>query len=294
MHPTNILDGNMKNLPASGRVVVTGAAGYIGRAVVTALVDRGFDVVALVRPGGSTGVDDRAETVAADVLSPGFEPASVLDGAQAFIHLAWQDGFRHSAASHMLHLSDHFRLLSGVADAGVPRVSVLGTMHEIGYWEGPIDADTPARPRTLYGVAKNALRESLFLAVPETVELAWLRCYYIYGDDRRSNSIFTRLLEAVDRGEPTLPFTSGTNKYDFIHVSELAQQIAVASTTAGVRGVLNCSSGVPVSLAQRVESYIAENDLPIALDYGAFPDRPYDSPAVWGDATRIRELMAGA
>lgn len=274
--------------------MVTGAGGYIGRNVVTALVERGHEVTALVRPGGHADVDPRAEIVAADVLSSDFDPSAVLKDAQSFIHLAWQDGFRHAAASHMLFLSDHFRLLTAVAETGVARVSVLGTMHEIGYWEGAIDADTPANPRSLYGVAKNALRESLFLALPETVELAWLRCYYIYGDDRRSNSIFTRLLEAVDRGDPALPFTTGSNKYDFIHVEELAQQIAVASTTAGIRGVINCASGVPVTLAERVESYIAENGLPIALEYGAFPDRPYDSPAVWGDATRIREIMAAS
>lgn len=130
--------------------------------------------------------------------------------------------------------------------------------------------------------------------MPETTELAWLRCYYIYGDDRSNSSIFTRLLEAVDAGKPTMPFTTGRNEYDFIHVAELADQIAVASTTPGVTGVINCSSGVPVSLAARVEAFIAENDLPIRLEYGAFPDRPYDSPAVWGDASRIAQLMAAS
>ncbi len=47
-----------------------------------------------------------------------------------------------------------------------------------------------------------------------------------------------------------------------------------------------------MSLADRVEAYIRENDLDIALEYGAFPDRPYDSPGVWGDATKIRQILA--
>ena len=42
-----------------------------------------------------------------------------------------------------------------------------------------------------------------------------------------------------------------------------------------------------MSLADRVEAYIRENNLDITLEYGAFPDRPYDSPGVWGDATKI-------
>ncbi len=47
-----------------------------------------------------------------------------------------------------------------------------------------------------------------------------------------------------------------------------------------------------MTLAERVEGYIADNGLNIALDYGAFPDRPYDSPGVWGDATKIRAILA--
>ncbi len=274
-------------------MIVTGAAGYIGRHVVTALLDRGHRVVAVVRPGRGAEIDPRAQIHEADVLDPAFDVADLVDETtRAFVHLAWQDGFTHNAPSHMLMLSAHYRLLTRVAELGVPRLSVLGTMHEVGYWEGAIDAETPTNPRSLYGVAKDALRSALFLALPESVELAWLRCYYIYGDDRRNNSIFTRLLEAVERGDSTLPFTSGRNRYDFIDVRELADQIAVASTAPGVTGILNCSSGEPVSLADQVERFIADQGLPISLEYGAFPDRPYDSPAVWGDASRIRELMA--
>jgi nucleoside-diphosphate-sugar epimerase len=285
----------MSVLQPASIVVVTGAAGYIGRHVVTALIERGHRVRAVVRPERAGDVDQRAEIVEADILAPGFSAAEIVDDTTtAFVHLAWQDGFSHNAASHMLSLSAHFALITGVAELGVPRVSVLGTMHEIGYWEGAIDADTPANPRSLYGIAKNALRSSLTLSLPGSVELAWLRCYYIFGDDRRNNSIFARLLEAVDRGQATLPFTSGVNQYDFIDVRELADQIAVAAVTPGVSGILNCSSGIPVSLGEQVERFIADNALPIALDYGAFPDRPYDSPAVWGDATRIREIMAAA
>lgn len=284
----------MSSSQASPHVVVTGAAGYIGRHVVSALIERGCTVSAVVRPGRGADVDPRAQLVEADILAPGFDPAAIVpSGAAAFVHLAWQDGFRHNAPSHMLSLSAHYALVTAVAELGVPRISVLGTMHEIGYWEGAIDETTPANPRSLYGVAKNALRASLALALADT-ELAWLRCYYIFGDDRRNNSIFTRLLEAVDRGDTTLPFTSGRNQYDFIHVRELADQIAVAAITPGATGIINCSSGEPVSLGEQVEKFIADHALPIALEYGAFPDRPYDSPAVWGDASRIRTLMAGA
>ena len=273
------------------RVVVTGAGGYIGPHVVTALLDDGARVLATVRPGSTTTLDPRAERIEADLLDPGFDPG-VWDRPDAVVHLAWKDGFVHNSPAHMGQLSAHYSLLTRLADAGMPRLIVLGTMHEIGYWEGAIDAGTPTAPLSLYGVAKDALRRSLPIALPETTSLAWLRCYYIYGDDRRNRSIFARLLEAGDEGRETFPFTTGRNLYDFIRVEELGRQIAAVTLTADVTGIINCATGEPVSLAAKVEEFIAENALPITLQYGAFPDRAYDSPGVWADATEIRALMS--
>ncbi len=274
------------------RVIVTGAGGYVGRHVVTALLNQGHHVIATVRPGSRADVDARAEVIAADVLAPDFDVRTLApEPVDGVVHLAWQDGFAHNAPSHMLQLSGHFRLLEQFTDWGVKRLAVLGTMHEVGYWEGAIDENTPTNPLSLYGIAKDALRRASFVHLAPRVPLQWLRCYYILGDDRNNQSIFSRILDAVDAGKTTFPFTTGKNKYDFIDVDELADQIARVSARADVTGVINCSSGEPLSLAERVEAFIRDNNLPITLEYGAFPDRPYDSPGVWGDAGRIKALL---
>lgn len=270
-------------------IIVTGAGGYVGPHVVTALLDRGHAVTAVVRAGSTTVLDPRAVVHEADILADDFD-VSAFDGAAGIVHLAWKDGFAHNSPAHMEQLSAHYRLLVALAQRGLHRIIALGTMHEVGYWEGAIDEATPTDPLSQYGIAKDALRRSLPLALPSSASLAWVRCYYIYGDDRRNRSIFARLLEAADEGRTEFPFTSGKNRYDFIRVDELGRQIA-AVYDSGETGVINCSSGIPVSLAEKVEEFIAENALPIALQYGAFPDRPYDSPGVWGDATRIRGIL---
>ena len=277
-------------------IVITGAAGYVGRHVVRAVAELGYDAVGVVRTARPGDIDARARVVEADVLDPRFELGDVvgLDDVAAVIHLAWQDGFVHNAPSHMAHLSAHYRFLTGLADAGVARIAALGTMHEVGYWEGAITAQTPTDPLSLYGIAKDALRRATFLSIGDRAEYVWLRAYYILGDDRRNRSIFAKLLEAADRGEGEFPFTTGKTLYDFIDVAELGRQIAVAATTPGVTGVVNTCSGEPESLASRVERFIAEHGLGLTLRYGAFPDRPYDSPGVWGDATAIRQLMAAS
>ncbi len=276
----------------SDRVLVTGSGGYVGRHVVTALLDRGHEVIATVRPGSRSDVDARATVIAADLLDPAFDVRTLADTpVDGVVHLAWQDGFAHNATSHMLQLSDHFRLLEAFTDWGVKRLAVLGTMHEVGYWEGAINAETPTNPLSLYGIAKDALRRASFVHLAPRVPLQWLRCYYILGDDLNNQSIFTRILKAAEEGKESFPFTTGRNKYDFIDVGDLGEQIAAVSARADITGIINCSSGEPMTLADRVEAFIAENNLPITLEYGAFPDRPYDSPGVWGDATQILAVM---
>ena len=52
------------------------------------------------------------------------------------------------------------------------------------------------------------------------------------------------------------------------------------------KGIINICSGKPEKLADRVERFIKENGYRIKLQYGAFPDRPYDSKAIWGNDTK--------
>ena len=108
------------------------------------------------------------------------------------------------------------------------------------------------------------------------------RGFYIYGDDAASQSIFGKIIRAAQEGQKTFPFTSGKNLYDFIDVFELSNQISVCVLQDKVLGIINCCTGKPLSLADMVERFITDRGLDISLDYGKFPDHPYDSPGIWG------------
>ena len=274
-------------------ILVTGAAGYIGRHVVKTALDMGHRVIAA--DFAFKGVDERAEFCDVPLFSGDKNIYKALGSPDVCIHLAWRDGFRHNASSHMKDLSSHVVFCNNMAAGGLPLLTVMGTMHEVGYWEGAITADTPCAPQSQYGIAKNALRQSLMLSLPATgCRLHWLRAYYITGDEAHGSSIFAKITQAELDGKKTFPFTTGKNKYDFIDVDRLAQMIVAASVQDKVGGIINVCTGQPQSLADRVEQCLREKQYKIRLDYGAFPDRPYDSPGVWGDPAQINAILQDA
>ena len=274
-------------------ILVTGAAGYIGRHVVKTALDMGHRVIAA--DFAFKGVDERAEFCDVPLFSGDKNIYKALGSPDVCIHLAWRDGFRHNASSHMKDLSSHVVFCNNMAAGGLPLLTVMGTMHEVGDWEGAITADTPCAPQSQYGIAKNALRQSLMLSLPAAgCRLHWLRAYYITGDEAHGSSIFAKITQAELDGKKTFPFTTGKNKYDFIDVDRLAQMIVAASVQDKVGGIINVCTGQPQSLADRVEQFLREKQYKIRLDYGAFPDRPYDSPGVWGDPAQINAILQDA
>ncbi len=271
--------------------LITGANGYIGRHVTRTLLDQGVCVLAVHR--GEAKPDPRAVSIRADFGD--FHPSwyEATGTPDVCLHLAWSDGFNHNAESHIEMLPVHARFAAAVMQSGVKQFLGMGSMHEVGYWEGQIDEATANRPRSKYGIAKNALREIINLdAKAAGCVFQWVRAFYILGDDRFNKSLFAKILEWEREGREKFPFNSGRNKYDFIDVARLAELIAAVASQDQVVGVIDCCSGVPVPLRDRVEQFIEKNNLKIRPDYGAFPDREYDSPAIWGDPEKINTILS--
>lgn len=273
------------------KILVTGANGYLGQGIVKQLLDDGANVIAA--DFQLTNVDERAEKKECDLFSV-TNPYEYFGKPDVLLHLAWRNGFVHNAISHIEDLQSHYKFLKEMVDSGIKQVAVMGTMHEVGFFEGSIKEDTPTHPQSLYGVAKDALRNTLFIMTKDkNITVQWLRGYYIVGNSKFGSSIFSKITAAESEGKETFPFTSGQNQWDFLDYGEFCKQVATAVEQKKVDGIINICSGRPEKLADRVERFIKENGYKIKLAYGTFPDRPYDSKAVWGDDTKIQEIMKG-
>lgn len=271
------------------KILVTGANGYLGQGVVKQLLDDGHDVIAT--DIACDGVDERAVKKACDLFSIE-DPYNYFGKPEILVHMAWRDGFKHASLNHINDLPKHYKFLSDIMQDGLKKVCVMGSMHEIGFFEGSIDENTPANPQSLYGISKNALRNCVQLLSKErNIEYQWIRGFYIVGNTARGCSIFSKIVQAAEAGKKEFPFTMGLNQFDFINYDEFCYRMAAIVEQDEVLGVINCCSGRPMSLSDRVEKFIKENDFDIKLQYGAFPDRPYDSKAIWGNDIKLNKIL---
>ena len=274
------------------KILVTGADGYIGRHIVNNLLDLGHEVIAV--DIHTDDINDKAEKKKLNLFTADLTNVyTSLGSPDVCLHMAWRDGFVHNSVNHIGDLSSHYKFLVALMEQGLKHLAVMGTIHEVGYWEGKIDENTPCNPISMYGIAKDALRRSMIAyCKSNSILLQWLRGFYILGDDKKNHSIFSKLLQADEQGQELFPFTTGKTKYDFINVDELVEQISKAVTQTDVTGIINCCSGNPMTLAERVENFIKDHKLKIRLNYGVFPDRPYDSPIIFGDDKKIKQIMS--
>lgn len=272
------------------KILVTGANGYLGKGIVKQILDNGHEVI--TTDFKVDCIDQRAKVITGNLFSVD-EPYEYFDEPDAILHLAWRDGFVHYSNAHIDDLPKHFLFLKKLAEKGIKQISVMGSMHEVGFFEGSINEGTSCHPTTPYGIGKNALRDlTKMLCKQNNIIFQWLRGYYIVGNSKYGSSIFSKITAAVEEGKHEFPFTLGQNQYDFIDYSDFCEQVASVVGQTRVNGIINICSGKPEKLADRVERFIKENGYDIKLQYGAFQDRPYDSKAIWGDSGKIEKIMA--
>lgn len=271
------------------KILVTGANGYLGQGIVKAILDSGNIVIAA--DFRVDHIDDRSEKMACNLFDIE-NPYEYFGMPDVLLHLAWRDGFVHYSNAHIDDLPKHYDFIKSFAESGCKHIAVMGSMHEIGFFEGSINENTPCHPTTPYGIGKNALRDlTAMVCKQHNCVFQWMRGYYIVGNSKYGSSIFSKITAAVEDGKKEFPFTLGQNQYDFIDYPEFCAQVATVVGQSQEQGIINICSGRPEKLADRVERFIKENNYNIKLQYGMFPDRPYDSKAIWGDSSKIEKIM---
>lgn len=215
-----------------GRVLVTGANGFVGRTLCPALGDAGFAVRAAVRRGNGSVAGASDDTVAIGSIRPETEWEPALEGVDTIVHLA---GRVHVLRKRMrdpqaevrkVNVLGTERLGWAAVNAGVRRLVYVSSVGVNGRSTPgfAFTEDHEPSPDNLYAASKWEAEQALRRISAETgLEVVILRPTLIYGPGVKAN--FLRLMKLVDSGLP-LPLGAIRNRRSLLYVGNLADLIA--------------------------------------------------------------------
>lgn len=275
------------------RVLVTGAAGWIGRHVLPLLVARGYDVHAVStkpqsQPNTGAGVrwhqaDLLDEQQTADLVAA-IRPTHLL-------HLAWctTPGVYWTSPENFRWVRASLTLLEAFAAHGGERVVTAGTCAEYDWGFGYCsEARTPLAPTTVYGVCKDALRGlTEAFAASSGLAQAWGRLFFLYGPHEHPARLVPAVINALLRNEPAR-CTHGNQMRDYLFIADAAAAF-VALLDSGVIGPVNIASGRPTAIKEIIATIAEMMDGRDLICFGAVPVPANDPPLLASDVRRLHE-----
>ena len=262
------------------RVLVTGAAGFIGSHVVDHCLAAGMQVVATddLSGGFRENVDPRAHWVQGDLRDAAFV-VSLWDGARFDVvyHLGAYaaEGLSHfiRAFNYRTNLEASVNLINQAVQHDASRFVFTSSIAVYGASQVPMSEDMVPRPEDPYGISKYAVELDL-AAAHKTFELEYtiFRPHNVYGErqniaDRYRNVIGIFMNNAL-QGRPMPVFGDGLQTRAFSHIDDVAPIIARApSTPASVNQVYNIGADTPYSILELVEEIGRAFDVEPVLEH---------------------------
>jgi UDP-glucose 4-epimerase len=283
----------MRSEPEHGRdpVLVTGAHGMLGSAVVRRLRSQEVPVLAVARSGPGPGTQP-VPGIVLDLISTGTDRLSGLPALAGVIHCAAELPATHTSDAARTAADANERMDRAIVDLCEDRslrlvyVSSASVYGETG--PVPVHETSPLQPPGPYAAAKRASEERIDRVLES---FCALRPTAIYGPGQRAMTVLRLFLERATANEPIQYHGSGSREQDFVHADDVAEACVAAWATATGRSVVNVCSGAPVTRRELAELVVAAVPGSASRTSGSGRPDPQEGARARYDKSRAHELL---
>ena len=283
---------------AGRRVLVTGAAGFLGSHLVPRLIDAGAEVCTLDQPNarrwGLLERENLAAIVRADVRSlAGPEHDHVLGDIDVVFHLAAVGVVGDGASLRDLVTGNIDGTLAALlmAERLGSRFLYCGSCFEYGAGARWTEDALPA-PTTEYGAAKVGgwVLANAF-ARRTNLEVVSLRPFTMYGPMEPAGRLIPSVVRHALAGRP-IDLTPGDQARDFVYVEDVADAfVAAATTDAALGGTFNICTGTAFTVRDVVNRVLQCTGSSSEARFGALAYRSTELPVLSGDPGRAEQVL---
>ena len=278
------------------KILVTGATGFIGRYLVSLLLQSGHDVTVIVRDIDRVkqfSWSEHVEIIVADIHKAENRWLAKIGEQDALIHLAWPGLPNYQSLFHFEDtLPADYCFVKAMVELGIKQILVTGTCFEYGDQAGSLDESLSTIPNNPYALAKDSLRKFLqSLQQDYPFVLQWARLFYIYGEGQNPNSLLAQLNDAISSEQNMFNMSGGEQLRDYLPVEMVAQYLLELIACRNCDGVVNVCSGQPISVRTLAERYLAERNAQLTLNLGFHPYVDYEPMAFWGNQQKLKNWL---
>lgn len=279
------------------KLIVTGATGAVGSAVVRRAIEKGKDVTCIVHKGsnrlGNLPQSDRVHIVECDLHE--YRTLSLDGQYDAFIHLSWEKTFGASRDDAEVQARNIQYTLDAVQLAHRCGCFVFvgaGSQAEYGVQSVDLKPDLPVKPESGYGIAKYAAGKlSAMLCKSLGMRQCWVRILSVYGPNDSENSLISYIIREFKAGNsPQL--TKCEQMWDYLYADDAADAI-LAVAEKGIDGkAYPLGSGNGRRLSEYVNDIKDAINPSIGVQFGAkeyYPHQPMYLVADIGELVKDTE-----
>lgn len=287
------------------KIIVTGATGFIGKALCKELINAGHEIFAIIRPHSS-----RKESLKQEVNTWGKNPHKIqllememeeleqlskkIGQADLFYHLAWNGSAgtdREDFEMQYKNIEYTAKAIKTAKECGCKKIIGAGSQAEYGVVkEIAKEEETNPHPFMMYGAAKLAAYQmGQVLAKQLEIPFIWPRIYSVYGVGENPGTLVNYVIDTLKKGD--IPELSPCeNMWNYIYITDCVRVLRLLGekdVSEGIYHIASDDTRILKEFVEEIRDIVAPGS---ALHFGAKQSNPKRTFWLEPDTEKIKKI----